>query len=47
VAADFSDRGQALVFVSAVGGDTLMALGLVMVTARVDGTLLRALTAGR
>ena len=42
---DFSDRVQALVFVSAVGGYTLIALGLVMLAAHVDRTLLRALQA--
>jgi hypothetical protein len=42
---DFSDRLQALVFVSAVGGYTLIALGLVMLAAHVDRTLMRALQA--
>jgi hypothetical protein len=44
---DFGDRVQALVFVAAVGGYTLIALGLVMVATHVDRTLLRALQAGR
>lgn len=44
---DFSDRVQALVFVSAVGGYTLIALGLIMLAAHVDRTVLRALQAGR
>ncbi|HET9231794.1 MAG TPA: hypothetical protein VFO00_10935 [Vitreimonas sp.] len=44
---DFGDRLQALVFVSAVGGYTLIALGLIMLGAHVDRTLLRALQAGR
>jgi hypothetical protein len=41
---DFSDRVQALVFISAVGGYTLIALGLVMLATHVDRTLLRALS---
>jgi hypothetical protein len=44
---DFSDRVQALVFVAAVGGYTLIALGLIMLATHVDRTLLRALQAGR
>jgi putative Mn2+ efflux pump MntP len=40
---DFADRVQALVFVSAVGGYTLIALGLVILATHVDRTLLRAL----
>lgn len=44
---DFSDRLQALVFVAAVGGYTLIALGLIMVALHLDRTLLRALQAGR
>lgn len=44
---DFSDRLQALVFVAAVGGYTLIALGLIMVALHVDRTLLRALQASR
>jgi hypothetical protein len=44
---DFSDRVQALVFVTAVGGYTLIALGLILVSTHVDRTLLRALQAGR
>lgn len=44
---DFSDRVQALVFVAAIGGYTLLALGLVMLATHVDRTLLRALQAGR
>lgn len=42
---DFSDRLQALVFLAAVGGYTLIALGLVMLATHVDRTLLRALQA--
>jgi hypothetical protein len=44
---DFSDRVQALVFVAAVGGYTLIALGLIMLATHIDRTLLRALQAGR
>lgn len=44
---DFSDRLQALVFVAAVGGYTLIALGLIMVALHVDRALLRALQASR
>lgn len=44
---DFGDRVQALIFVSAVGGYTLIALGLIMLATHVDRTLLRALQAGR
>ena len=44
---DFSDRLQALVFISAVGGYTLIALGLVMLATHVDRTLLRALRLGQ
>lgn len=44
---DFTDRVQALVFVSAVGGYTLIALGLVLLATHLDRTLLRALQAGR
>jgi hypothetical protein len=44
---DFADRVQALVFVSAVGGYTLIALGLVILATHVDRTLLRALRASR
>jgi hypothetical protein len=44
---DFSDPVQALVFVAAVGGYTLIALGLIMLATHVDRTLLRALQAGR
>ena len=44
---DFSDRVQALVFIAAVGGYTLIALGLIMLATHVDRTLLRALQAGR
>jgi hypothetical protein len=39
---NFADRAQALIFVSAIGGYTLIALGLVMLAAHVDRTLLRA-----
>ncbi len=42
---DFGDRLQALVFVSAVSGYTLIALGLVILATHVDRTLLRALQA--
>jgi hypothetical protein len=38
---------QALIFVAAVGGYTLIALGLIMVATHLDRTLLRALQAGR
>jgi hypothetical protein len=44
---DFDDRVQALIFVSAVGGYTLIALGLIMLATHVDRTLLRALQANR
>jgi hypothetical protein len=44
---DFSDRVQALMFIAAIGGYTLIALGLVMLATHVDRTLLRALQAGR
>lgn len=44
---DFGDRLQALVFISAVGGYTLVALGLVMLATHVDRTLLRALQASQ
>lgn len=40
---DFADRLQALIFVSAIGGYTLIALGLVMLATHIDRTLLRAL----
>jgi hypothetical protein len=40
---DFSDRVEALIFISALGGYTLMALGLVMLATHVDRTLLRAI----
>ena len=39
---NFADRVQALIFISAVGGYTLIALGLVMLATHVDRTLLRA-----
>ena len=42
---NFADRVQALIFISAVGGYTLMALGLVMLATHVDRTLLRAVQA--
>ena len=42
---NFSDRVQALIFISAVGGYTLIALGLVMLATHVDRTLLRAVQA--
>lgn len=44
---DFSDRLQALIFVAAVGGYTLIALGLILLATHVDRTLLRALQASR
>jgi hypothetical protein len=44
---DFTNRLQALVFVSAVGGYTLIALGLVMLATHVDRTLLRAVQLSR
>ena len=40
---NFADRTQALIFVAAIGGYTLMALGLVMLATHVDRTLLRAI----
>ncbi len=43
---DFSDRVQTLIFVSAVGGYTLIALGLVMLATHVERALLRAVQAG-
>jgi hypothetical protein len=43
---DFSDRLQALIFVSAVGGYTLIALGLVILATHLERTLLRAMRAG-
>jgi ABC-type protease/lipase transport system fused ATPase/permease subunit len=39
---DLSDRVQALIFVSSVGGYTLLALGLVMLASHVERALLRA-----
>jgi hypothetical protein len=39
---DLSDRVQALIFVSSVGGYTLLALGLVMLGSHVERALLRA-----
>jgi hypothetical protein len=42
---NFGDRVQALIFISAVGGYTLIALGLVMLATHVDRTLLRAIQA--
>lgn len=42
---DLSDRVQALVFVSAVGGYTLLALGLVMLGSHVERALMRAVQA--
>ena len=39
---NFSDRAQALIFISAVGGYTLIALGLIMLATHIDRTLLRA-----
>jgi hypothetical protein len=44
---DFSDRVQALVFIAAVGGYTLTALGLILLATHVDRTLVRAMQAGR
>jgi hypothetical protein len=40
---NFADRVQALIFISAIGGYTLIALGLVMLATHVDRTLLRAM----
>ena len=40
---DFSDKLQALLFVSTIGSYTLVGLGLVMLAAHVDRTLLRAI----
>ena len=40
---NFAERVQALIFISAVGGYTLIALGLVMLATHVDRTLLRAI----
>jgi hypothetical protein len=40
---NFSDRAQALIFVSAIGGYALIALGLIMLATHVDRTLLRAM----
>lgn len=42
---DLSDRVQALIFVSTVGGYTLVALGLVMLGVHVERALLRAVQA--
>jgi hypothetical protein len=42
VLVDFSDRVQALIFISAIGGYTLVAFGLVMVTLHVNRAVLRA-----
>jgi hypothetical protein len=39
---DLSDRVQALIFVSSVGGYTLLALGLIMLGSHVERALLRA-----
>ena len=39
---NFSDRTQALIFISAIGGYTLIALGLTMLATHIDRTLLRA-----
>ena len=39
---DLSDRVQALIFVSSVGGYTLMALGFIMLGSHVERALLRA-----
>lgn len=40
---NFADRLQALIFISAIGGYTLIALGLVLLATHIDRTLLRAL----
>mgnify|MGYP000891452013 CR=1 FL=1 len=40
---NFAERLQALIFISAIGGYTLIALGLVMLATHIDRTLLRAL----
>lgn len=42
---NFADRTQALIFIAAVGGYTLVALGFIMLGAHVDRALLRALQA--
>jgi hypothetical protein len=39
---DLSDRVQTLIFVSSVGGYTLLALGLIMLGSHVERALLRA-----
>ncbi len=44
---NFADRVQALIFISAIGGYTLMAVGLVILAAHLERTLLRALQAGK
>lgn len=45
---DFTDRTQALVFVSSIGGYTLMTLGFVMLAVYLERMLLRAVQlAGR
>ena len=43
---NFADRTQALIFVAAVGGYTLVALGFIMLGTHVDRTLLRAIQTG-
>ncbi len=42
---NFADRTQALIFVAAVGGYTLVALGLIMLATHVERALLRAIQA--
>lgn len=44
---DLSDRVQALIFVSAIGGYTLVALGLIMLGSHVERALMRAVQAGQ
>lgn len=44
---DLSDRVQALIFVSSVGGYTLLALGLIMLGSHVERALLRAAQTNR
>ena len=44
---NFADHTQALIFVAAVGGYTLVALGFIMLGTHVDRTLLRAMQVSR
>lgn len=39
---NFTDRTQVLIFVAAIGGYTLVTLGLIMLATHVDRTMLRA-----